>query len=158
MKSLFKIFLCQSGNSNKRCDIPGYLISNPGLKHMADQIFGYLDIKTVGKCRIVSKQWRQFLEKLFCLIAAFDAAFHPSKTAKTHLSTDKTAQCLLSLNSWTIKFVASFPGLLPHRPLQKSCYKWFVEISMYFDQDGDICHLIRINQNIMRTYLKGKKA
>ena len=65
MKSLFKIFLCQSGNSNKRCDIPGYLISNPGLKHMADQIFGYLDIKTIGKCRFVSKQWRQFLEKLW---------------------------------------------------------------------------------------------
>lgn len=65
MKSLFKIFLCQSGNSNKRCDIPGDLISNPGLKHMADQIFGYLDIKTIGKCRFVSKQWRQFLEKLW---------------------------------------------------------------------------------------------
>ena len=65
LKYFFKLF--KKNGSDKRFDIPGYLMSNPGLKHIGEQIFGYLDLKTVAKCRLVSKQWSQFLEKLWII-------------------------------------------------------------------------------------------
>ena len=38
------------------------LIKNPGLKHLAENIFLYLDYEDIINCQIVSESWNGFLE------------------------------------------------------------------------------------------------
>ena len=38
------------------------LVHNPGLEHIAAQIFKYLDPKSLGQCRAVSKGWKFFID------------------------------------------------------------------------------------------------
>ena len=38
------------------------LIKNPGLKHLAENIFLYLDYEDIINCQIVSESWNRFLE------------------------------------------------------------------------------------------------
>ena len=38
------------------------LVHNPGLEHIALHIFKYLDPKSVGQCRAVSKGWKSFID------------------------------------------------------------------------------------------------
>ena len=38
------------------------LIQNQGLKHIAEEIIGYLDAKSLANCRLVSKSWRDLVE------------------------------------------------------------------------------------------------
>ena len=38
------------------------LVHNPGLEHIAAQIFKYLDPKSLGQCRAVSKGWKSFID------------------------------------------------------------------------------------------------
>ena len=38
------------------------LIQNQGLKHVAEEIIGYLDAKSLANCRLVSKSWRDLVE------------------------------------------------------------------------------------------------
>lgn len=38
------------------------LVHNPGLEHIAKQIFKYLCLKYLGRCRAVSKGWKSFID------------------------------------------------------------------------------------------------
>ena len=38
------------------------LVHNPGLEHIALHIFKYLDPKSVGQCRAVSKGWKSLID------------------------------------------------------------------------------------------------
>ena len=38
------------------------LVHNPGLGHIARHIFNFFDIKTLGKCRQVSRGWKSFID------------------------------------------------------------------------------------------------
>ena len=38
------------------------LVTNPGLEHIALHIFKYLDPKSVGQCRAVSKGWKSLID------------------------------------------------------------------------------------------------
>ena len=40
--------------------IMDYLISNNGMLHIPDQIFGYLSMKELNQCRLVSKHWQNY--------------------------------------------------------------------------------------------------
>ena len=44
-----------------------HFISNPGLHHLAENIFRFVDNPTLAKCRGVSKEWNYFLEKIWLL-------------------------------------------------------------------------------------------
>ena len=39
-------------------------LANKGLWHICEQIFGYLNYKTVENCRKVSKLWKESLERI----------------------------------------------------------------------------------------------
>ena len=69
MKSAKKLkkFFTRQGGTKPKFDYLTYLITNPGLVHIPEQIFGYLDAKSVGKCRLVSAQWNSFLRKPFLI-------------------------------------------------------------------------------------------
>ena len=44
-----------------------HFISYPGLHHLAENIFRFVDNPTLAKCREVSKEWNSFLEKIWLL-------------------------------------------------------------------------------------------
>ena len=44
-----------------RFPIMDYVISNYGMQHIPDQIFNYLSLQELNNCRLVSKQWQNYL-------------------------------------------------------------------------------------------------
>ena len=50
-----------STTEDKKFSIMDSLISNPGLTHVAEQIFDYLKNETLLSCLLVSKEWNTFL-------------------------------------------------------------------------------------------------
>ena len=44
------------------------LVHNPGLEHIALQIFKLLDIKSHTTCRLVSQEWRDCIDNDKCLL------------------------------------------------------------------------------------------
>ena len=50
-----------SATEDEKVSIMDSLISNPGLTHVADKIFGYLKNGTLLSCLLVSKEWNTFL-------------------------------------------------------------------------------------------------
>ena len=56
------------------------LIHNPGLEHIAAQIFKYLDPKSLGQCRAVSKGWKSLIDNdEYCIRLMILAAFEKQK-------------------------------------------------------------------------------
>ena len=41
------------------------ILSNPGFRHLGQQIFSDLDFKTLWRCRAVSPIWRDFIDSAF---------------------------------------------------------------------------------------------
>ena len=46
-------------------DILGNLCANPGLAHVAEQIVSFLDNNSVASCRLVSKNYSEFLVNIW---------------------------------------------------------------------------------------------
>ena len=42
-----------------------YLMGNPGLDHLSKRIFQLLNVQSVARCRLVSKFWCQYLDKIW---------------------------------------------------------------------------------------------
>ena len=45
----------------RKIDFISPWIDNPGLDHLVQKIFGYLDLKSLQNCKVVSKPWDQFI-------------------------------------------------------------------------------------------------
>ena len=43
------------------------LIANPGLHHLAEHIFQFVDNTALAECRLVSKEWNTFLERTWLI-------------------------------------------------------------------------------------------
>ena len=40
------------------------LVQNPGLQHIAERVFSFLEAKDLAKCRLVSRKWRDTIDPL----------------------------------------------------------------------------------------------
>ena len=65
MKSPFKSLSRRFRKKRKKIDILGQWMANSGLVHIPEQVFGDFDNSTLANCRLVSKQWSQFLARIW---------------------------------------------------------------------------------------------
>ena len=78
-----------SATEDEKVSIMDSLISNPGLAHVADKIFGYLRNGTLLSCLLVSKEWNTFLTegssvvKISKSIPSFLGVYHTRATVIT---------------------------------------------------------------------------